>query len=403
MTLFEDLTSWENLEQAWRQVRRNVPRYRRARSAGPDGLSLAEFERRMPRSLRRLQQDLREGTYAPQPPAHFSLPKQDGGRRLLARLNVRDRIAQRAALQIIAPLWEEMFLPCSFGYRPGRSTEHALEAVRRLREDNRRWVLHGDVAACFDALDHAILRKRLARRLEDRHIMRLMDAWLEAGAASAAFPSPPTSLPPRLARRSTRAWKAVLSWVSGSAGELADWNLGAEEDALFDPEAERRRRAWQDLSRGLMLLAAEKFRPEAARLARFRNGAPAASFGRRARSKRWLTGGLGMLAAGSLAASWYLARQGRAGRAGVPQGSPLAPLLANVYLHPFDLGMTRAGYALVRFADDWVVCGRSRAEVEAARLKARRLLKALRLEFNAAKTRIISPAEPLPWLGEWVA
>lgn len=396
MTLFDDFTAWDNLQLAWRMVRRNVPRYRRARSAGPDGVSLADFERQMPRSLRLLQQALREETYVPRPPGRFSLPRQGAPPRILARLNVEDRIAQRAALQVLAPLWEEIFLPCSFGYRPGRSVEMALEAVRNLREQGRRWALHGDVAACFDRLDHDILRKRLRRTLDDTRLLRLLDAWLEAGSAPAGFPSAHPAPSPPVLRRSAAALDALLGWLN-HPGEEA-WTDGE----FLGPETARRL-AWQDVGRGLAVLAGTWLRPKGAQAGRrlvSRLRSPAG--GRMARNGAWLTGGLGALALGGLAVSWYLTRRAGNAPAGVLQGSPLSPLLANIYLHPFDVGMTRAGYALVRFADDWVVCAASRKEAESARLRAERLLKALRLEFNPRKTRLVSPAEPLPWLGDWV-
>ncbi len=396
MTLFDDFTAWDNLQLAWRTVRRNVPRYRRARSAGPDGVSLAEFERRMPRSLRILQQALREETYRPKPPGRFSLPRQDAPPRVLARLNVEDRIAQRAALQVIAPLWEEIFLPCSYGYRPGRSPADALAAVQSLREGGRRWALHGDVASCFDRLDHDILRKRLRRTLDDRRLLRLLDAWLEAGIAPAGFPASPPPLPPPALRRSAAGLDALLEWLNRPAGDA--WAGGD----FLEPDAVRRL-AWQDVGRGLAALAGAWLRPKGVQAGRNLVSRLRSPAGRRiARRGAWVTGGLGALAFGGMAVSWYLTRRAGNAPAGVLQGSPLSPLLANIYLHPFDAGMSHAGYALVRFADDWVVCAESRKEAESARLRAERLLKALRLEFNPRKTRLVSPAEPLPWLGDWV-
>ena len=399
MTLFEQLTSWENLQLAWRAVRRNVPRYRRARSAGPDGVSLLDFERAMPRSLRLLQQALREGTYAPAPPGRFSLPRADGAARPLARLNVQDRIAQRAALQVIAPLWEEIFLPCSFGYRPGRSVEDALAAVRRLREDGLRWALHGDISACFEHLEHGILRKRLRRTLREPRLLALLDAWLEAGIAAVSFPAEHPAPPPAFLRRSLEAAGRAASWLNAPPADPLRFEAGL---APPDP-AEARRMAWEEVSRGLLLLAAGWARPRAARSTERLLAGLRSPRGRNLLHRgAWATGGLGALAAAGLAASLWLRRQAGPPPAGVPQGSPLSPFLANVYLHPFDVGMTRAGFALVRFADDWVVCAGSRRQAEAARLRAESILKALRLEANPEKTRLIAPAGPLPWLGGWV-
>jgi retron-type reverse transcriptase len=91
----------------------------------------------------------------------------------------------------------------------------------------------------------------------------------------------------------------------------------------------------------------------------------------------------------------------KAGRApaGVLQGSPLSPLLANVYLHPFDVNVTGAGHRLARFADDWVILSPSQDRAEAAYNDALRSLAKLHLKANPGKTRILPPDQQLEWLG----
>src|SRR5262245_29945377 len=103
--LMEQLASPENLLAAWRAVRGNIPKYRRARSSGPDGVTLLDYERELPAELNALHDRLLAGRYQPYPPARFKLPKRDGGEREVVVLAVADRVAQRAAQQVLEPLW----------------------------------------------------------------------------------------------------------------------------------------------------------------------------------------------------------------------------------------------------------------------------------------------------------
>ena len=139
----------ENLLAAWRSVRGNIPKYRRERAKGPDGISLAEYEQDLQTQLKVLRDMLIKGRYQPTPPAYFSVPKRGGGQRMLAILPIRDRVAQRATQQILEPMWEPDFLPCSFGFRPGFSLEQAVYHVQDLRIHEHGWVVDGDIASCL--------------------------------------------------------------------------------------------------------------------------------------------------------------------------------------------------------------------------------------------------------------
>jgi RNA-directed DNA polymerase len=111
------------------------------------------------------------------------------------------------------------------------------------------------------------------------------------------------------------------------------------------------------------------------------------------------TSGLAGLAAAAAVTAYLMRRRAGPAPSGVLQGSPLSPLLANVYLHPFDADLSHNGHVLARFADDWVILCQTRDQAEAAYNDALRALARLRLKVNPEKTRILEPGQKLEWLG----
>jgi RNA-directed DNA polymerase len=432
--LMEQLAAPENLLAAWRAVRGNIPQHRRQRSAGPDGVTLAEFERDLAVQLRALRQMLLQGRYRPQAPAVFQLAKPDGGRRQIAVLNVADRVAQRAAQQALEPLYEPVFLPCSFGFRPGRSTLDAVTCARRLRAGGYPWVVDGDIAACFDSLDHRLLLDRLGKRVQDERVRRLIQDWLAAGLLQSGLPG---SSP---AGRLGEGWQKVsgglrrgVDWALHSAAQTAageppgaarpppmpgpddgleegsDGVPGAEDDFYRlepDPQDGLRtlqQKAVQQVVSGGLLLGAGWARQGLAKAGTAAAAALKTSAGRAALKRGLLAGGgAAGVAAGAAVAAYLVYRQMAPSRTGILQGSPLSPLLANIYLHPFDLALARAGRRLVRFADDWVILCPDQEAAEAAYNQARGVLVKLRLKVNPEKTHILPPSEKLEWLGYFV-
>ncbi|MBU2609322.1 MAG: RNA-dependent DNA polymerase [Chloroflexi bacterium] len=428
--LLEQVAAPENLLAAWRAVRGNIPKYRRQRASGPDGVSLADFERDLQTQLSALSDMLLKGRYRPAPAAFFAISKKSGGQRMLAILPVRERVAQRAAQQVIEPLWEPEFMPCSFGFRPGCSIEQAVAHVQGLRRKGLGWVVDGDIAACFDSLDHDLLIGRLKHKIGDSRLLALLQAWLDAGVMQAGPPqSLDTAAASRLRSVSSLARRG-LNWVLDSVARdispypadpytygravphhYSDYDE-VDEGAAADSHApgrephadEMRRGAIRQIAGGGLLLGVNLLRPAAGRaLGRAGSalktvvGAPA---GRRLLKKGvMVSGGLAGLAAAAAVTAYVMQR--KAGRAplGVLQGSPLSPLLANIYLHPFDAALIQAGYHLARFADDWVILCRDQDQAERAYNEAVRALARLRLKVNQEKTRILSPQENLEWLG----
>ena len=424
--LLEWFASREKLLAAWRSVRGNIPKYRRQRASGPDGVSLAEFERDLPMQLKALRDMLIKGRYQPSAPAYFTIPKRDGKQRMLAILCVQDRVAQRAAQQVLEPLWEPDFLPCSFGFRPGISLERAVTHVQELRAHENGWVVDGDIAACFDTLDHELLLGFLRHKIKDGRIIELAQAWLDVGVMQVG---PPQNVDMQFATRVETAKSYArqgFDWVVEMLAQQSDPygrydyydyapasppTAGAGAARPDSPYPERnlvvsrmRQTAFrQALASGVMMgvgfvrSRASGFFSKAGTVVKTAATSPV---GRRFLKKNAMTfGGLAGLAAAAAVTAYLLNRKAGPAPVGVLQGSPLSPLLANIYLHPFDVSLTGAGHNLARFADDWVILCPDQEKAENAYNDALRSLARLRLKVNLEKTHILSPDQKLEWLG----
>ncbi len=412
--LMEQIAVPENLLAAWRAVRGNIPRYRRRRAAGPDGITMEEFERELQPQLATLRDMLLSGRYYPMPPARFKLPKRGGGKREIAVLTVRERVAQRAAQQVLEPLWEPEFLPCSFGFRPGTSIDQAVTYVHEFRQHGERWTVDGDIAACFDSMDHDILMARIHAKVRDRRVLKLLQNWLDSGLMQSGLP---VDIDPQAAIDAHKRKKFVqdgVGWVLETvAGEpdIYPEDYGADADLggvrSYENNLTPKRYAGLLVRRTLLssvVLNSGLVRPHAERAAQKVAGALRGLVGtpagrRLLKNGSLVAGGLAGVAAISALAAWLLNRRAGPAPIGVLQGSPLSPLLANIYLHPFDQQLVKGNYHLARFADDWIITSAERDHAERSYNDALRALGRIRLKINSQKTRILSPEERLEWLG----
>ena len=127
--------------------------------------------------------EVKSQTFRPMPVRERMIPKAGGKLRRLGIATVRDRVVQAALKLVLEPIWEADFLPCSYGFRPGRRAHDAIAEIRTFASPPHRyeWVLEGDIAACFDEISHNALLDRVRQRISDRRVVTLIKAFLKAG------------------------------------------------------------------------------------------------------------------------------------------------------------------------------------------------------------------------------
>ena len=256
-----------NLRSAFTKVWQN------GGSAGADGQTVAHFERTTEAELARLHEQLRAGTYRPQPVRRAWIDKPGSKeKRPLGIPAVRDRIVQGALRHVLEPIFETEFAEHSYGFRPGRGAKDALRRVDRLLKAGHVWVVDADLKSYFDTIPHDRLLALVKTRVADGRVLALVESFLRAG---------------------------VLEEAKG----------------------------WQPTERG------------------------------------------------------------------TPQGGVISPLLANVYLHPLDHHMEQAGYAMVRYADDFVILCPTEAEARKALAAVGAWVTEAGLTLHPDKTRVVDATQ----------
>jgi RNA-directed DNA polymerase len=263
------------LYAAWARVKGN------GGSAGSDHQSIEGFEKDLESEIARLCEELRTGGYRPRPIRRAYIEKLGSKeKRPLGIPCVRDRVVQGALRIVIEPIFEKVFVPHSYGFRPGRGCKDALREVERLLKAGYVHVVDADLKAYFDSIPHGPLLADIGRYIADGRVMELVGAFLK-----------------------------------------------------------------QDVLEGLTLWTPEK---------------------------------------------------------GSPQGAVISPLLANLYLHPVDVAMARAGFEMIRYADDLVILCQSEAEAHRAYELLTDLTTKRGLTLHPEKTRLVdvsNPGEGFDFLG----
>jgi len=174
-TLMEAVVSRENATAAWLAVKRN------GGAPGIDGMTTKQLGEHLRRHWESICAKLVAGTYVPAPVKRVEIPKPDGGKRGLGIPTVVDRWIQQMVLLVLQPIFEPLFHPNSYGFRPGRSAHDAVRAAQSLMQAGKDWVVDMDITKFFDHVNHDILMHRLGQTIRDKRMLRLIGKYLRSG------------------------------------------------------------------------------------------------------------------------------------------------------------------------------------------------------------------------------
>ena len=261
--LLERILNRENLNRAYKRVKANKG------APGIDGMTVEDALPWLREHREELLEQIRSGKYKPQPVRRKEIPKPDGGVRQLGIPTVIDRVIQQAIAQQLTPIFEPKFIDGSYGYRPKKSAQQAIQKVKEYAEEGYTTAVEIDLSKYFDTLNHELLMNMVREEVRDKRVTDLIKKYLKSGV----------------------------------------------------------------LAEGLLVKTEE----------------------------------------------------------GSPQGGPLSPLLANIYLNKYDQEMTRRGVKVIRYADDIVILAKSKRAGERLLESSKRYLEGkLKLKLNTEKSKVVS-------------
>lgn len=173
--LMERVISIPNLQAALKRVEANRG------SPGSDGMKWDELRPWLRAHWKELSEQLLSGAYQPTAVRRVEIEKRGGGLRMLGIPSVLDRFIQQACLQVLQPIFDPTFSQHSHGFRPGRRAQDAIREAQGYVQEGRHWVVDVDLEKFFDRVNHDVLMGRLAKRIEDKRMLRLIRRYLAAG------------------------------------------------------------------------------------------------------------------------------------------------------------------------------------------------------------------------------
>jgi RNA-directed DNA polymerase len=174
-SMMEEICEPRNLNQAYKQVRANKG------ASGVDGMTVKELGSYLREHKEELIKSLLEGSYKPKKVRAVEIPKADGGVRRLGIPTVVDRVVQQAIVQVLEPILDPTYSESSYGFRPNRSAHQALKKAQEYVQEGRNIVVDIDLEKFFDRVNHDVLMSRLAKRVRDKRLLRIVRRFLEAG------------------------------------------------------------------------------------------------------------------------------------------------------------------------------------------------------------------------------
>src|SRR6202011_1209807 len=182
--LMEEVCERENCKQALARVKANKG------SAGVAPMTVQQLPEFLKQNWPAIREQLLSGTYRPQPVKRVEIPKPDGGVRKLGIPTVLDRFIQQAGMQALQRSWDGTFSEHSYGFRPKRSAHQAVEQAQQYQAEGYRWVVDLDLEKFFDRVNHDRLLAKIAERVSDKRLLRLIRAFLRAGVMENGLVSP---------------------------------------------------------------------------------------------------------------------------------------------------------------------------------------------------------------------
>jgi group II intron reverse transcriptase/maturase len=175
-SLMEQMVTQENATTAWLAVKRNRG------ASGIDRMTVEQLRDHIRAHWESISAKLRAGTYVPSPVRRMEIPKPNGGKRMLGIPTVQDRWIQQMLLQVLQPIFDPAFSEHSYGFRPGRGAQTAVQAAQAHIQSGRRWVVDMDISKFFDRVNHDILMNRIGQTIRDKRVLKLIGHYLRAGA-----------------------------------------------------------------------------------------------------------------------------------------------------------------------------------------------------------------------------
>ncbi|ATY83944.1 group II intron reverse transcriptase/maturase [Kyrpidia spormannii] len=172
----EKVVARDNMLAALKRVEQN-----KGSAPGVDGIPTENLREQIRAEWPRIREELLAGTYRPQPVRRVEIPKPGGGKRMLGIPTVMDRLIQQALLQVLTPIFDPQFSEASYGFRPGRRAHDAVKKARQYVEEGYEWGVDMDLEKFFDRVNHDILMARVARKVTDKRVLKVIRRYLQAG------------------------------------------------------------------------------------------------------------------------------------------------------------------------------------------------------------------------------
>lgn len=172
--MMENVLNRDNLIKAYKRVKAN------SGAPGVDGMSVEDFAEHAKQHWFAIAEKLKAGDYKPGAIRSVSIPKPQGGERILGIPSVQDRVIQQAVSQVLSPIFEAEFSRHSYGYRPLRSAHDAIRAASNYVVEGKTWVVDIDISAFFDEVNHDILMAKISGKIRDKKVLRLIGNYLRA-------------------------------------------------------------------------------------------------------------------------------------------------------------------------------------------------------------------------------